>query len=213
MSTSGPAIVAGVIGNAASLLLMVPQVVRLIRTRHTEGVSPTWAAIGVIINTGWLAYVINGGHQIALPAVVSLQVSFAVTLWLLRRNGAPIARGVMAGVALGVVLVAVQFTAGWIAVGTALALANSVHHAPSVLAVWRTHTPVGVSPGTWWLANLEGVAWSAYGLLVKDLPIGLFGLTACTAATAILVRLWIVRDRVKAVLEDPKSHRANTSTT
>ena len=47
-----------VVATAVTFMQVVPQVVRLVRLKRTEGASPAWAAIGMVINIGWTAYVI-----------------------------------------------------------------------------------------------------------------------------------------------------------
>ncbi len=193
--------IVGVLANVASFVLMIPQVVRLLRTRRTEGVSQMWAAIGVVLNAGWLAYVLANAYLIPVPAIVMVMGSFALTLYLLRRDGVNITSGLLVGAGMTLLFLGVLAVEGWVVMGTALALANGIHHAPSVIVVWRTDVPVGVSPGTWLLAALEGVAWATFAAIIWDWPIFLFGVTAFLGSMVILIRLWLVRHKIRAELQ------------
>ena len=198
MSRAELAVIVGVAGNGATFVMLAPQVVRLLRTGRTAGVSPSWAAVGATINLGWLAYVLARQVWIAIPAIGAAVACFSLTLYLLHRNRADVRLGVAASAALTALLAAVHVQAGWTALGTALALSHGVQFAPSVITAWRSHTPVGVSPLTWALSATEGALWTLYGALIADGPIVLFGVTAVVASAAVLLRLAVARDRIRA---------------
>lgn len=178
-----------------SFVLLVPQIVRLWRTGRTAGVSPAWAAIGMAINVGWLAYVIGRELWIAIPSNLVSVVAFLTTFWLLHRNRAEVRPGLFAGSAVGLTFLGVGVGFGWDALGTVIALSYTVQFAPSVVTIWRTWAPVGVSPSTWILALSEAVGWGGYGLLIEDPPIILFGLVAGTASVLVLSRVVMTRGR------------------
>ena len=189
-----------VVANGVTFVQIMPQIVRLIRTGHTEGVSPTWAAAGATINLGWLAYVVENQFWETIPSIIAAQTSFGLALYLLYRNGVNVRAGLLTGAAIAVASVVIQRTAGWTVLGTALGLSNGLYLGPSVIAAWRSHTPVGVSPATWWLTVLEGLKWGFYGFLVAAVPIMVYGSTAILLALLVLLRLWMARDRIRAAL-------------
>ena len=84
--------------------------------------------------------------------------------------------------------------------GTVLGLSNGLYLGPSVVAAWRAHTPVGVSPLSWVLTVLEGAVWGFYGVLVAAVPIMVYGSTAILLAGGVLLRLWMTRHRIRAAL-------------
>ena len=57
------AVVATTVGTIAFL---VPQISKLIRTEDSAGVSTTWAALGLVTNAGWFAYMINQNLWVAI---------------------------------------------------------------------------------------------------------------------------------------------------
>ena len=195
-------LVAGV-ATAVTFVQVVPQVVRLLRLKRTEGASPAWAAIGMVINIGWMAYVIAEEFWVTIPAILAAVISFAVVLYLLWRNGADVRLAVISGIAVGVACVVLQRVAGWNDLGTVLGLSNGLYLGPSVYAAWRMYAPVGVAPLTWVLTAVEGLLWGYYGVLVEAVPIMVYGSTAFLLAALILLRLWITRHRIRAELAPP----------
>ena len=96
--------------------------------------------------------------------------------------------------------VGIQMGAGWTVLGTVLGLSNGLYLGPSVIAAWRSHVPVGISPATWWLTVLEGLKWGFYGVLVFSGPIVVYGSTAVLLAALVLLRLWTTRHRIRVAL-------------
>ena len=201
MSRAEFANLVGIVATAVTFVQIVPQIVRLLRTGRIEGVSPTWAAAGLTINLGWLAYVIHGGFWVTIPSIVAAVSSFGLALWLLYRNGADLRVALWMSAAVAVASVAVQLGAGWTVLGTVLGLSNGLYLGPSVIAVWRSHVPAGVSPLTWMLTVLEGLKWGFYGVLVFSGPIVVYGTTAVLLAALVLLRLWTARHRIRATLD------------
>ncbi len=203
MSRAEFANLVGIVATAVTFVQIVPQIVRLIRTGRTEGVSPAWAAGGATINLGWLAYVIEGRFWVTIPSIIVAVVSFLLALVLLHRNGARIRAGLLMSGAIALASVVIQQAAGWTVLGTVLGLSNGLYLGPSVVAAWRSHTPVGVSPWTWLLTVLEGLKWGFYGVLVEAVPIMVYGSTAILLALLVLLRLWVARDRIRTALSSP----------
>ena len=192
-----------VVANGVTFVQIVPQIVRLIRTGRTEGVSPIWAAAGMTINLGWLAYVVENRFWETIPSIVAAVSSFGLALYLLYRNGVAVRAGLLVSAAVALASVAIQQVAGWTVLGTVLGLSNGLYLGPSVVSAWRSHTPVGVSPWTWMLTVLEGLKWGFYGFLVEAVPIMVYGSTAILLALLVLLRLWAARDRIRAALASP----------
>ena len=186
------------VANGVTFVQILPQIVRLLRTGHTEGVSPAWAAVGMTINLGWLAYVVENEFWVTIPSIIAAIVSFGLALYLLYRNGADVRLGLLMTVPIAVASVGIQMVAGWTVLGTVLGLSNALYLGPSVVAAWRARVPVGISPVTWWLTVLEGLKWGFYGVLVAAVPIMVYGSTAIGLALLVLLRLWVARDRIRA---------------
>lgn len=203
MSREALALWVGVAGNTLTFVQITPQIVRLLRTRRIEGVSPAWAAVGMTINLGWITWVLAERLWLPIPAVVAAILSFGAVLYLLYRNGADVRAALWVSAGIAVACVGIQQAAGWTVLGTVLGLSNGLYLGPSVVAAWRAHTPVGVSPLSWVLTALEGAVWGLYGVLVAAVPIMVYGSTAILLAVGVLLRLWMTRDRIRAALASP----------
>ena len=198
MSQAQAAVLVGAVATAVTFVQIVPQILRLLRTGRTEGVSPAWAAVGMTLNFGWLAYLMAEELWVPIPSVVVAIVSFAAALYLLYRSGADVRASVLFCAAIAAACVVIQLVAGWTVLGTVLGLSNGLYLGPSVVAAWRSHTPVGVSTLTWILAEFEGLLWGLYGVLLAAGPIIVFGVTEAALAGLILLRLWLARHRIRA---------------
>lgn len=200
MSRDELAVLVGVIATAVTFVQIVPQIVRLLRTGRTEGVSPAWAAGGMTINLGWMTFVVAEEYWVTIPSIVAAIVSFGTALYLLYRNGADVRAGLAMSAAIALASVGIQMTAGWTVLGTVLGLSNGLYLGPSVVAAWRSRVPVGVSPVSWVLTTVEGLKWGLYGALVASGPIMVYGSTAILLAALVLLRLWVARHRIRAAL-------------
>ena len=199
MTVATAALVVGVAATVLTCIQLVPQIVRLLRMGRPEGVSPGWAVLGVVINSGWLIFLVAEAVWMPVLACAVAEVGFAITFWLLYRSGADVRAGVALGAASVAVLAVVGAGWGWTALGTALALANNVQFLPSIAAAWRTYAPVGLSAATWALLLAETAGWMTYGVLIERIPIVLYGLTGMVASILILARIAFTRGRVRAV--------------
>jgi uncharacterized protein with PQ loop repeat len=171
-------------------VFLVPQIVRLVTRRDASGVSPVWAAFGVITNAFWVGYLgmMNLWAAAAAPAlaVVTYSVMLVVLVPLDRGSG-----WLRTSLGYAVVLAAIGPVAGLGMLGLALSLTPAVQLAPQVIGVFREERPTGVSPTTWSLAIAEAVLWGCYGWLMRDAALIGYGLVTSVGSVLILGR-WLV---------------------
>ena len=139
------AVVAATIG---TMTFLVPQIVKLIRTKDSSGVSSTWPALGFVINIGWFAYMIQNQHWVAVFAPFVTFISYAVILWALSRSGRILSASYVRGIVWTVLLIGVTVIYGWVVLGVVLGLSYAVQLTPSVWTAYQTSDPSGVSPAT-----------------------------------------------------------------
>lgn len=192
------AVIAATIG---TFTFLIPQTVKLIRTRDTEGVSATWPALGFVVNLGWFIYMVAQRLWVATPAPFVTFLSYLVVLWALRRAGRRLRQGVLRAAVWGAVLVAIGIVAGWNTLGVALGLSIGVQLSPSVWSAYRTTDPSGVSSGTWWIGLAEALLWGYFGVFNRDAGIMTFGAVASVASTLMLVRYYSTRRHPARVAE------------
>lgn len=181
--------------STASFLL--PQIVKLVRTRNTAGVSTTWPALGFAINVGWFTYMISQQLWVSIAPPFITFVAYAVTLWALRRAGRDIRASYVRGLAAAVILAGVAIAGGWEVLGIALGLSYGVVTAPSVWTAYRTADPSGIAPLTWWIGAVEALLWGSFGWYHADRGIITFMVVGVTVSTLMLLRYYATRNRVE----------------
>ena len=187
-----------VVATAASLVWLVPQIVKLIRTRDSTGVSSTWPAFGLLSNLGWIVYLIHEALWAAVVAPVGAFGGYAVILWALAGTGRPLGPSLGRGLGFGVALTAVGVWGGWTALGVALGLSFGVMLAPSLWVAYRTADPAGIAPGTWWFGLGEAALWGFYGWHHADPGIVTYAVVAAAGSVAMLARYAATRPPVGA---------------
>lgn len=191
------ATVAVIAATATTLVFVIPQIVKLIRTGDSAGVSTSWPALGLVSNVGWFVYMIARSLWASTVAPFGALVGYAVTLWALRRAGRDLRSSLSQGGVFGGVLLAVAALGGWPALGVVLGLSFGVQLAPSLWAAYTTADPSGISPGTWWIGLAEAVLWGYYGLYHADAGIITFSVVAALGSVAMLARFHATRPRVR----------------
>ena len=186
---------AAIAGTVLAVLALVPQMLKLYRTGLVDGVSPTWAAFGIVTNVAWTAYLAQEGLWLTVPATALVSVAYTMTFVLLIRSGVEMSTAVVAGAVWGATLAGVAAIGGWPALGIVLGLSYAVQATPSVWAAYRTPAPRGIAPGTWAIALAEGLLWGYYGWWYTDVPLMLFAVVATAGSVAMLARYGATRHR------------------
>jgi MtN3 and saliva related transmembrane protein len=175
-----------VTGYGAAVLLAfisLPQVLRLLRSRDTTGVSaPTWV-VSVACGACWTEYGITTNLW---PTILSNALYALGALLVLRLLSKRVA-------ALGVLTAASVFAISWAlpvgVVGVVAVLITLGAYAPQARASLREDLS-GVAMGTWALALATEVLWALYGILT-----GVWAVAAPSAVTAPLALLILLRTR------------------
>lgn len=178
---------------SVTVVFLVPQIVKLIRTKDSAGVSATWPALGFVVNVGWFFYMIGQGLWIATLAPFVTFISYAVILSVLWKTGRELRSSYIRGLVLTVFLVGVGFNGGWESLGVALGLSYGIQLAPSIWTAYRTADPSGISPGTWWIGLAEAILWGMFGLAHADAGIVTFSLVGTAGAALMLARYYSTR--------------------
>ncbi|MDE3204812.1 MAG: hypothetical protein KGQ66_11390 [Acidobacteriota bacterium] len=173
-----------VAASAAFLVRLLPQPLRTLRTGHVAGVSALAAMNAGIADLAWLTY----GLDRHLPAVWLVSIpALATSTWtvlLLRRA---VRRADLALAGLWLAAIALSAVAGILTV--ALAAGVLVCCGPAVYSAYTSSRPVGLSRWTWWLAVVDAGSWGAYGWVVGDRALELYGVVMLATAAAVLARI------------------------
>ena len=192
--------IAAIVATLLTAAFLLPQLIKLIRTGDSEGVSATWPALGFVTNVGWFVYVINQGLWTAIFAPFITFIFYAVTLWALGRTGRSLRGAKLRGAGWSVLLVAVLATGGWITFGMVLGLSYGVVLAPSVWTAFQSVDPSGIAPGTWWIGGFEAALWGYYGAFHSDRGILTLAVIGVVGSTLMLARYYGTRRRVAEVV-------------
>lgn len=172
-------------GLTAAFLL--PQIVRLVRSGDTSGLSGTWAAFGVVTNLAWVVYLGRLGFFVALIAPAMAVVAYGFLLNALAHRDRN-RNWILTSVLYSVVIAAAGAWGGIEAIGVLLILTPLVQLTPGVVAAYRTASPTGISPLTWILSAGEALLWGYYGWLISDFALIGYGLVTGIGSILILGR-------------------------
>lgn len=199
--------IAVVLATISTASFLLPQIIKLVRTRDTSGVSSTWPALGFVINMGWFAYMISQRLWVSIAPPFITFVAYGVTLWALRRAGRDIKSSYRKGLGAVVVLTVIALIGGWGMLGVTLGLSYGVVVGPSIWTAYHTTKPSGIAPLTWWIGAVEALLWGAFGWYHSDRGILTFMFVGVTSSTLMLLRYYTTRNRSESpsVAFDPAS--------
>jgi uncharacterized protein with PQ loop repeat len=189
----GLANAAAIVATIGTVTFLIPQIVKLLRTGDSAGVSPTWASIGMVTNIGWFTYLVSQGLWAPILAPLVTTVAYAITLWALVRSGRDPRRSLWIGAGWGILLVFSAASWGWSVLGVVLGFSYAVMLAPSVWEAYSTDDPSGVSPGTWWIGLAEAALYGYYGLFHADTGIMIFAVVGMLGSALMLLRYYNTR--------------------
>jgi uncharacterized protein with PQ loop repeat len=173
----------------SSVVLCVPQLVRLIRVGHAAGLSGASLLFGTVNYTVWSGYLAwEEAWGLLLANVVASLVWYAVVALALPKI-AP-ARSWWLPVGWAGVLGLLGLVDPHL-LGPVLGLGSLLTYTPQAVGVWRVLSLAAVSPMTWWLTAVEGFSWLLQS--VKDQLAGgiLSGGIATAAAVSVLTALLV----------------------
>jgi uncharacterized protein with PQ loop repeat len=186
---------------AVGLVMAVPQLLRLLRTRQTSGMSlPGWVS-GSVSYLAWSGYLaVQHQTHLLLATAVPAVVWIATTALASRLPRVPIPRRAWRPTVLwSVLLLGLTATAprlGLAPLGTALALSVVWSYGPQAWQAWRSDDLTGLSSGTWSLAVLEAVTFGMLGW--PDAAAGVYAVVASGLAGTVLAAAWMRRNPIAA---------------
>ncbi|MEM9036064.1 MAG: hypothetical protein AAGD18_15815 [Actinomycetota bacterium] len=179
-----------VVANVFGAGMIVPQLVRVRRTRNLNGLSLPWVGVGIALNVCWGAYAVGAQVWGVLPVSIAgtaLYGAIAATAVPLHPAGV---RAVAAGAAGATIAPAVGLAiGGWTTAGIAMGLSYGVQFAPAAFEAARAELVDGVSPTTWVMAAIEAAIWLVYGVEVADAALLIGGAGGLLMSILILGQL------------------------
>lgn len=188
--------IVALLATAIAAVSSIPQLRRIVVAADTNGVSLSFATIGLTTELTWGAYALSGGLWSAVPEAVLMVGANAVMAAALVRTGIEARRSVAAAGVWLILIIGVAGTAGADGIAVVLAAGYAVQVAPSVWTAYRTPDPSGVAAATWALVGVEAVLWGSYGVAHGDPATIGFGVVGSLATMAILARKRATRNAV-----------------
>jgi uncharacterized protein with PQ loop repeat len=180
--------VLGAMGAGLGLVRAVPQLLRLIRTHDSRGVSLDTLVTGAVVSLGWATYGLLTEQPIVSAATGASAVVFVMTACAGVAHGCSLRDLRVAPVwACGLLLVTLNARAN----GLGLVLPASVLAAnlPQLVSLVRDPSAPGLSSGTWRLFCADGIVWTLYAAASGDAPIAVYGVLQMVSSAAILLRM------------------------
>lgn len=191
----------GWIASGVVLSMFVPQLVRMVASRSSQGVSAATWALNCVVSLAWLAYSLR--HDITQGIVVNVVIAagvFAVLAVTFAETGPWRARTAAAGAALAGAG-AVFYVAPLGVLAVVCLCVSLVADLPQLVAsvrTWRSGTPGAVSLATWALACVSAVLWITFGVGAGQWPIVAANAAALANRGGILVLETSARRRAAA---------------
>ena len=176
---------------AAGVCLVVPQIVKTLRTRQASGVSLGGLTASFLSWYLWIPYTLNTGDvrtTIGLAVPGAIQGIAVVIAYKYRAERS----GMLAPVLLTSMVAGAYLLGGWRLYLVALGTTTVWAYVPSILSAARSADVSGISLGAWWITVVYGVCWGTFGVLAG---LGGFIYTGSMNAGLSLVMLGVLRFR------------------
>ncbi len=172
--------------------MIVPQVLKIQRSRDFGGVSGVWVGVGIGMNLWWVAYALQAHLWGLVPVSVAAIVLYSIIgVQFSEMVGAEGRRSLALGAfGLGSVPLPFLLFSGWSAAGLVIGLCYGLQFAPAVLTALRSDKLGGISSVTWSMALAEAVIWFVYGTSEGEQALMVGGGGGALMALIILVRLY-----------------------
>ena len=189
----------GWIGAATGSLVALPQVVRILRTGATTGISPlTWRLL-VGVNLAWMSHgVITHHPNIVVSNTVYALCTSTILILLWRHRGIRLWQLFVPGILLGALMVAVDVFSGPIAFAVIAFIPAALSQIAQLRSLVVSRSVHGVS--LWWLAYcvLNQTIWLTWAVLAHETSVmivatGLGILMTLNLILGVLRRLNFVR--------------------
>lgn len=156
-------------GTITGILLGLPQLIRLARTRNVDGLSlRAWQAI-LAVNLGWTAHGITIGQP---PQIITSFLSLFATVPILYLMARQLNRSfvltLLPGLVLAAVMILIDQLFGSAAYGAVAIIPAVIGNAGQSVALVRAQHVEGVSALFLMLAVVNQVFWLTWAILVQD---------------------------------------------
>ncbi|MBX0328845.1 hypothetical protein K2Z83_14290 [Oscillochloris sp. ZM17-4] len=179
----------GALGTLIGLVRAVPQLARLLRTRHAHGVSVDTAATSAIVSFGWASYGLLTHQLYVSLATGASGLVFALITVMALRFGRRVRELAITPIWLIVMLLAGGL-AGTTGLGIVLPISVLAANLPQLWVASHEGDLTDMSLGTWLLSMADGLIWGIYTLIQPDIAIMVFaGFQLTTSGLIVAVKI------------------------
>lgn len=184
------ALALGYLGSLLGVIMVIPQIVRILRHPQLRGVSTLSWALSALACLAWLTYGVRTNSPPQVPGNVLL-ISGAIAVALLAADNRPrraraAALGTAAAAVVAVSWLIPAHLVGY--VGFSIGLCSTWPQLYDSLGNWRAHANSGVAVSTWVVRLGSQLCWLGYAIRSTDVPVFVSACVSLTLA-AILVAL------------------------
>ncbi len=188
-------VLVGWLATAVGTFLGLPQLVRTVRTRNIQGLSPIgWQAI-LAINVGWAAHGIRIGQP---PQILASSLGLIVTVPILRILSRELGRHSLSmflpGLGLGTAMIGVDQFFGSAAYGLFAILPAVIAMGGQSVELVRAPHVNGLSTASLLLGAMNQALWTTWAVLLRDSGSMIANLS--TGAIVVFNVVWYVLRRL-----------------
>jgi uncharacterized protein with PQ loop repeat len=193
----------GYLGAALGVVMVVPQIVRVVRHPKLAGVSPISWSVTTVTCLLWLTYGARTGQIPQVPGNVLLTSGAIVIVLIVPSSRSRAWRaGVLGSCAialLGLSLALPAHDGGYLAFS--IGLFSSIPQLLDSVHTWRIGATSAVSVSSWTLKIASQVAWLGYGIGVGDRPVLI---SACVTLTSAALLVFLETSARSGALSQPE---------
>lgn len=177
------------------MVVGLPQLVRLVRTRRVDGLSLTaWRTI-LAANLAWGAHGVRLGQvTMVLSNAIALCTTTAIVALLARRFHRPVLVLMAPSIVVAALMTSVDHLLGSVAFGVTAILLAAISNTGQSAQLVRSEHVAGVSTLFLTMAVLNQVLWASWGLLVPDIGTVMTA-SAVFAMTSFNLTWYVLRRR------------------
>lgn len=186
MTVHDEALLLGYVGSFFGVVMVVPQIVRILRHPGLRGVSTLSWSLSTLGCLAWLTYGLRTGSAPQIPGNLLLITGTTAVALLAAADRPRSARMLRLGGAACVVLaIAWLMPAHEVGyVGFSIGLISAWPQLYDSVGNWRAHVTSSVSVSTWALRLASQMCWLGYAIRASDVPVFV---SACVSLTLAVV--------------------------
>lgn len=183
----------GWVAAAVGILLGLPQLVHLLRTRHTEGVSLlAWQTL-LVLNLSWCVHgVLIGQLNMVVTNAFGMFTTVPILVLMARSRELKLLRVVLPAVITAVVAIAADLIFGTAIFGVVVLVPGTVVNVAQSMELIRSPSVAGVSPVFLVVAVTNQVLWLSWATMVPELGT-IIAASVAAMITAFNLAWWVLR--------------------